>query len=128
MARTRYTQALELVCETGHRGDIAIVLHCFAELAVAAGHPGRALRLAGAAAALRETTEQPLPPAEQAAWARRVEQARRMLSDTAAAAAWAQGRAMAPEQAIAAAFSWPDDRAPVAAAAHREGDAEVRGG
>jgi tetratricopeptide (TPR) repeat protein len=103
-ARTRYAEALTLAREMGHRGEIAIILHCFAGLALASAQPERALHLAGAAAALHETTDCPLRLAEQAAWERRLHLAHQMLSETAAAAAWAQGRAMALEQAIATAL------------------------
>jgi len=69
-------------------------------LAAAQGQPERALHLAGAAAALRETIGAPLPPTEQEEFERHLEMARQTLDEEAAAKALANGRAMTLEQAI----------------------------
>ena len=67
----------------------------------------RALRLAGAAAALRQSVGAPLPPVERARLDENLETARQAVSNTASAAAWVEGWAMPAEKAIAYALS-PD--------------------
>src|SRR5262249_30127447 len=62
--------------------------------------PGLALRLGGAAAALRERTRQPLTPGEQEALSRRLDEARRRLDPGEAARRWAQGAGAPTEGAI----------------------------
>jgi hypothetical protein len=64
-----------------------------------------ALRLAGAAAALRQSVGAPLPPAERARLDQNLEAARQAMSNTAGAAAWMEGWAMPAEKAIAYALS-----------------------
>ena len=61
-ARARFEESLAIWGETGDRGGIAFLLAGFAELATAEAQPRRALRLAGAAAALREQHGPPLAP------------------------------------------------------------------
>jgi hypothetical protein len=60
----------------------------------------QAARLFGAAAALRERAGVPVAPARREEYERQVATARAMLDTAAFAAAWAEGRAMPPEQAI----------------------------
>jgi len=60
------------------------------------------VRLLGAAEVLREAAGIPLSPIEGADYERVVAAARIWLGDLAFAAAWTEGRAMTPEQAIAA--------------------------
>jgi hypothetical protein len=64
------------------------------------GHPERACRLFGAAAALREAGGWPLAPVYRGEYERQVAAVRDTLGEKAFTAAWAEGRAMAPEQAI----------------------------
>jgi hypothetical protein len=80
------------------------VLERFVALAAAQGQPERALRLAGAASALRATCGAPLPPAGQAHLDARLAGPRRVLGEEAAGAAWAAGQAMALQQAISSAL------------------------
>ena len=56
----------------------------------------------GAAEALRETIGTPLPPVERDTYERSVAAVRTQLGEKAFATAWAEGRAMTPEQAFAA--------------------------
>ena len=73
-------------------------------LAVAQAQPERALRLAGAAAALREATGQPRgAAAERPRLERALARARAALGP-AAPAAWQRGRRMTTEQAVAVAL------------------------
>ena len=85
----------------GDRGGVADALEALATVA-APRAPERALRLAGAAVALRSP---PGPADAGAAWSGRlaagVERARRALGVQAAAAAWAHGAGLTLEQALA---------------------------
>jgi tetratricopeptide (TPR) repeat protein len=76
-----------------------------ATLAAVQGIPDCALRLAGAAAALRARLNRPLAPAEQTTLERRLAPARQALSAEEQATAWAAGQAMTREQAIADALA-----------------------
>src|SRR5207247_1410305 len=61
-----------------------------------------AARLWGAAEALREAVNIPLPPVERVDYERSVAAARASLGEKAFAAAWTEGHFMLPEQALAA--------------------------
>jgi tetratricopeptide (TPR) repeat protein len=79
-----------------------------AGLALRQQQPEQALRLWGAAAALRETIGSPLPPAAQEQHEREMMAVRETLGEDAFAAAWAKGQAMTMEQAIEYALSEPE--------------------
>jgi len=83
-----------------HKRGIARLLECFACSAAAQLDAERSLRLAGAAAALRQGIGVPLTPAEQAKLESALEPARRILSDTASARAWSEGSRRPVEQII----------------------------
>jgi tetratricopeptide (TPR) repeat protein len=72
-----------------------------AMLATVQGTADRALRLAGAAVALRSRYNRPLAAAGQATLERRLASARQVLSAAEQARAWAEGQAMTRAQAIA---------------------------
>jgi len=59
------------------------------------------VRLWGAAASLHESSDLPLPPINHAAYERSIASLRRQLGEEVFAAAWAEGRTMTPEQALA---------------------------
>jgi predicted ATPase/DNA-binding CsgD family transcriptional regulator len=107
-ARARFAESLVVLREVGHRQQFAFLLGGIAALAVVEdGDPARrmtgaarALRLAGAAGAIREAIGAPLPPIWQARLERALGQARRTLGDAAASEAWAEGRAMSLEAVI----------------------------
>jgi non-specific serine/threonine protein kinase len=82
-------------------------LEAHAELAAARGQARRALRLAGAATALRAQTNFLLAPFDQAALARRLAPAREALGAAEQAEVWAAGQALTLEQAIAEAWETP---------------------
>jgi predicted ATPase/class 3 adenylate cyclase len=88
----------------GGRTAIANVLGSLASVARARGDPDRSARLLGAAEALRETLGQRPSPAELRADEAEAAAVRAELGDEMFAAAWAEGRAMPLEQAIARAF------------------------
>ena len=80
---------------------INFTLDGLAGLAAGQGQPEKALRLAGASEALRESAGIRLPPVWQARVERLLEPAREMLDETSCSVAWAEGRAMNLEQAVA---------------------------
>ena len=87
---------------------IAGSLERCAGLAARQGQPERGARLFGAAEALRTALGAPLPPAERAAYEHDVAADRTQLDAATFAAAWAEGRALPLEQAIADALSEDD--------------------
>jgi non-specific serine/threonine protein kinase len=94
-----YRECLILAGEAGLPDQVAYALEGFAMLAAAQAQCERALRLAGAAAAIRDTTGRPRTPAE----APRLEQAlavARASLGCLGEAAWQSGRRMTPQQAV----------------------------
>lgn len=83
------------------------LLEAFAGLGAAQGQAARALRLAGAATALRESLGVSRAPAWRADLKRRLEPAWRALDEGAGAAAWEEGKTLAPEEAVAFALEEP---------------------
>src|SRR5256886_15737987 len=65
-AHSLYRESLKIFQELEHKRGIARLLECFACTAAAELEAERSLRLAGAAAALRQSIGAPLTPAEQA--------------------------------------------------------------
>jgi tetratricopeptide (TPR) repeat protein len=99
-ARMFYGESLEIQRKLENRHGIAMLLESFVSLAGAQGQPERALRLAGAAAALREVIGTPLPPLKQVKLEHHLETARQALGEEVSARTFADGRAMTMEQAI----------------------------
>jgi predicted ATPase len=99
-ARSLYRDSLRMFRELEHKRGIARLLECFACLAAAQQEAGRSLRLAGAAAALRQNIGAPRPLAEQAKLEAILDTARKTLTDAAGTAAWSEGWAMPIEKAI----------------------------
>jgi predicted ATPase len=104
-AQRLYGESMSVFGALGHKRGVAQVLDCFARAAGAQGQAERALRLAGAAAALRQRVGASLIPVEQAKLDQCLEQARRALSSTAASTAWLEGWALPTEKAIEMAAS-----------------------
>jgi len=75
-------------------------LEGFAILTAAANRPEQAVRLAGAANALRASLQHPISPAENAVLERWLEPARSLLGEDATAIAWRAGQALSAEQAV----------------------------
>jgi hypothetical protein len=65
-AHSLYAESIKLFQELDHKRGIARLLECSACSAAAQREAERSLRLAGAAAALRQNIGAPLTPAEQA--------------------------------------------------------------
>jgi tetratricopeptide (TPR) repeat protein len=99
-----YSKTLPGWQELGHRAALAHELECFAFIAVAQAQPQRAARLLGRAEALRESIDSPMRASEHAEYDQNVSALRAQMDDSAFAAAWAEGRAMMMEQAIALAL------------------------
>jgi len=95
-----YRESLSLFQELGHKRGIARGLESFAALAAARADSERALRLAGVAAALRQSIGGPLTVKEQAKLDQCLEPARKKLSTPAARAAWLEGWVMPLEIAV----------------------------
>jgi predicted ATPase len=95
-----HRESLSLFQDLGHKRGIARGLESFAMLAAARADSERALRLAGVAAALRQTIGAPLTASEQTKLDRCLEPARKILSTAAARAAWLEGWVMPVEAAV----------------------------
>jgi predicted ATPase/serine/threonine protein kinase len=99
-AHAKYSEALELFSELGHKRGVARSLEGFACMAVARGHAGRALRLAAAAAHLRQLISAPLAQAEQSKLDQQMSSAWESLGEVEGKGEWAEGSAMGIESAI----------------------------
>jgi non-specific serine/threonine protein kinase len=100
-------ESLTTMIEVGERLETHWALDTFAHLASDEGRAARAVRLAGAAARLREAMGSPSWPVVQRQRDRWLASARTALDDEVFAAAWAEGQAMSREQAIAYALAEP---------------------
>ena len=98
-ADSLYRESLKIFQELDHKRGIARLLECFACSAAAQRQAERSLRLAGAAAALRQNISAPPTPAEQAKLEALLAPARQALA-TSAARAWSDGWTMSVERAI----------------------------
>ena len=101
-ARALSVRSLTLASKVGDNRDIVLYLEGLADVVAAQGESTWAARLWGSAEALRETMGTPIWPIERARYERTVAAARASLGEKAFAAAWAEGRGMTPEQALAA--------------------------
>jgi predicted ATPase len=99
-ARSMYRESINFFQELNHRRGIARLLESFACLAAAQLEAERSLRLAGAAAALRQNIGAPLTPAEQAKLETSLQAARQTLTNKVGATAWLEGWALPAERAI----------------------------
>jgi len=104
-AMARLAEGLRMRQALSDRPGIAGSLEGIAAVALARGHVERAARLFAAAARLRDAIHAPLSPAERLHHDLEVEAARAGFGDEAFAAAWAAGRAMTLEQAVAYALN-----------------------
>jgi len=95
-----YQESIKIFRELEHKRGIARLLECFACSAAAQSHAERSLRLAGAAAALRQNIGAPLTSAEQAKLEASLHMARQALSNTAGVAAWLEGWTLPVEKVV----------------------------
>ncbi len=96
-----YEEGLTIFQELGEKLGIANSFEGLAEAAKALGQAERAARLFAAAEVLREAIGAPMREAARANYETKVADVRAKLEGEAFAEAWAQGRAMGLEQAIA---------------------------
>jgi predicted ATPase len=95
-----YRESIGLFQELEHKRGIARLLESFACSAAAQSESERSLRLAGAAAALRQSIGAPLTAAEQAKLERALDPARQALDTTKSRSSWLEGWVMPVEKAI----------------------------
>jgi tetratricopeptide (TPR) repeat protein len=107
-ARTGFREALEIFAGLGHRRGAARALEGSACLALAQGHAERALKLAAAAAHLRQLISAPLHQAEQSKLDQTLLPAWKSLTDADGKRAWTEGSAMSLEEAIKDSLEEPD--------------------
>ena len=101
MAGKLFEEGLALLREVNDSWFIAICLQEIGVVVAAQGRMAEAAWLWGAAEGLCAQLRASLPPAERAPMARSVAAARATLGEEAFTLAWAQGRTMTPEQAVA---------------------------
>jgi DNA-binding CsgD family transcriptional regulator/tetratricopeptide (TPR) repeat protein len=104
-ARTLYLAYLAIGREFGSTFHVNQVLGLLGSLAAVQGQPARAARLIGAAAVFHETSRTRAIPLTEALFAEGIELARQALGEGAFATAWAAGRAMSSDEAIAEALA-----------------------
>jgi tetratricopeptide (TPR) repeat protein len=102
-AQALYQETWALLPKRVQRVYIAEYLEGLAALQSAQGRPQVAARLWGAAEALREAVGSPMFPVDRAEYAPAIAAARTTLGEAAFAAAWAEGRQLTPQQALATA-------------------------
>jgi predicted ATPase/DNA-binding XRE family transcriptional regulator len=99
-ARGLLDEALALSERLGSEAAMAYTLEGYAILAAAMNQREQAVRLAGAAAALRASLQHPTSPGEQVMLERWLGPARACLGEDATVKAWKAGEALSVEQAI----------------------------
>ena len=106
-ARTFHQRSLQLAQALGEPHIIAENLEELASVEAADANPGLAARLLGAAQALRERLNEPIPGPGLARHNQVIANLRRALGDEQYQAAWDQGRSMPEQQAITLAAGTP---------------------
>ncbi len=101
-ARAIYEESLEIARQLNHLWLIASCLEGWASMVAEQGQSAWAAQLWSAAESLRETINVPIPQVERADHERSIASARSQLDEKIFTAAWAQGRTMTPDQALAA--------------------------
>jgi len=99
-ADSLYRESLGIFRKLEYKRGIARLLESFACSAAAQSESERSLRLAGAAAALRQSIGAPLVPAEQVKLEQGLEPARRALPIATSRTAWLEGWVMPIEKSI----------------------------
>jgi non-specific serine/threonine protein kinase len=112
LAARYFGESLALARDLADRAGVARALEGIAQLTVVRRGPRQALQLAAAAAALRESIRAPLAPADGVQLELGLAAARRSLDESAAGAAWAEGRGLEPREAIELALAQAQPDAP----------------
>jgi tetratricopeptide (TPR) repeat protein len=100
-AQALLAESLQIIRELGDALGLIFSLKVAVDLELALERMGRAARLQGAIDALREGVGAPLNPREHGGYEANVAAMRAALGEPGFAVAWAAGRAMSMEQAIA---------------------------
>jgi predicted ATPase/transcriptional regulator with XRE-family HTH domain len=100
-ALAAFKESLLMASRSGLVDTVAVSLAALGGVAMAQGHPGRATRLFGSAAALREASHGLIGPIDQLNYQQNLAAAQRQLDQAAFARAWEQGSGMSLEQAVA---------------------------
>ena len=109
-ARELFRQSLATFAQLGESQGIAEGLEGLAAISAALGEPERAARLAGAAEALRETSSTEASPYDRTLTERFLDRGRALAGGPGWTAAWARGRTMPLEAALADALAQPPTR------------------
>ncbi|HLK61174.1 MAG TPA: tetratricopeptide repeat protein [Chthonomonadaceae bacterium] len=107
-ARMLYEESLGTRREMGDRSGVAESIENLASLALKEERGAHAIRLWGAASALREAIGSPLPPAEREKLEAEFAPVRKTLGEPLFTAAWEESAAMTMEQAIELALECSD--------------------
>lgn len=99
-ADRKYGKSIRIFQELGHKRGIARLLECFACSAASQKESSRALRLAGAASALRARIGAPLNAAEQMKLEASLEHARRGLTPSQCQVDWHDGQKLEMSRAV----------------------------
>ncbi len=104
-AMTLFHESLALALAKGDRGSVVDGIESLARLAAVTGQPRPSIRLFAAGEALREELINPLPPIEGAYREPIMGKLRETVGERGFAAAWAAGRTLSQEEALAEALA-----------------------
>ena len=99
-AKAHLEDSLTRRVELGDHAGIAECIEAFGELALSNGHFERAIRLWGAASAIRESTGSTLPAADAAVHHKRIQTAAKEVGETTHTRLWNEGRLWSTEEAV----------------------------
>ncbi len=99
-ARSLFRESITIAMKADDKLNIASSLEGLANVVARQGNRAWAARLWGAAEALRETIDAPLPPVERPSYERAVAEAHARLGARTFATDWTEGRGMMPEDAL----------------------------
>jgi predicted ATPase/class 3 adenylate cyclase len=99
-SKQTYRETIKIFQDYGNRPAVAHQLECFAMIAVAEEEPQRAVKLFGAADAIREATGHKRTDEEEAEEVQFMNRLRAMLTEAEFNALWAEGKSMTMEQSI----------------------------
>jgi predicted ATPase/class 3 adenylate cyclase len=111
-ARANLRESLEISRRLHEKVDVAFVVETCARFADARSESALAVKLAGAAASVRETVGAPAAPPWKAMVDMSLESAREALGVEVSQAVWREGRALSLEEAIDQALAWLQDHLP----------------
>ena len=99
-AKSIYRETIAGWKDIGNRGAIAHELESFAAIAITEEDPQRALKLCGAAEALRERSKSPMTDFERLEYDQMVAHVRSLVDENEANLLWAEGRSLTTDEAI----------------------------